>query len=95
MTALEDEARFSTSSVVAMASWLTSLVLLLVAWGLFAGGDHMYLAILLAETGCVVSAVAAVVQIRCYSARVCRLIRVANGLERPTEAAIQPFPTLR
>jgi hypothetical protein len=82
---LNDEPQYSRGVVVAAAGWLATGLLLVVAWIAWAAGDaeNVHLAVLIAESACVLSAVAAVLHLRCYAARMCRLIRVANGLERP------------
>jgi hypothetical protein len=85
-----DEPRFSTCSMVAMACWTATLVLLFAAWIAWVVNPFAHFANLTASSACVMSAVAAVMQIRVYSARVCRLIRVTGGLERP-EAEVREF----
>lgn len=73
-----------------MACWLAVVGLMALAWVAWLLGAPMLFSVLVGQTACAMSAVAAVVQIRCYSARVCRLIRVTAGIERPG-ASIEPF----
>ena len=89
---MNDEPQYSRGVVVAGSTWLATTILLLVAWTTWALGDeaHIHFAVLTAETACVLSAVAAVMHLRCYAARICRLIRVTNGLERP-DAEVRDF----
>lgn len=80
---------------MAAAGWVATAALLVAAWMAWAlgGPDSIYFALLIAETACVTSAVAAVLQIRTYSARVCRLIRVTHGIEHPRDAEVRGLPT--
>lgn len=82
---------------MAAASWVAVAALLLAAWVACAAGgsEHIYIAILIAETACVMSAIAAVLNLRCYAARICRLIRLMNGVEAPRDAEVRDFSRRR
>jgi hypothetical protein len=85
---MNTERQFSLTAVVAVACWSATLLLLVCAWGAWMLDAHAHLAILIAETACVLSAVAAVMQIRCFSAQVCsqiRVLRVEQQHSRPPE----------
>lgn len=88
---MNDEPQYSRGVIVAAIGWATTALMLLVAWTawILGGPEHAYFALLVAETACATSAVAAVLHLRCYSARICRLVRVANGLERPGDAEVR------
>lgn len=94
---MNDEPQYSRGVVVTAAAWLATGMLLLVAWLAWAMGpvENVHFAVLVAETACVVSAVAAVAHLRCYAARICRLIRVTSALERPHDAEVREFPPRR
>ena len=93
---MNDEPRYSLPTVVAMACWLMTGGLLLVAWTAYALGGSVYAAILVAETACACSAVAAVMHIKLYAARVCRTIRLTAGIDRSSSSAdLRRFPTPR
>lgn len=91
---MNDEPRFSTYSVIAMTCWVATGLLLAVAWVSWMVGGEPYVAILVAETACVGSAVAAVAHIRVYVARLCRVIRVGSGLQSPS-ADVRDLPPRR
>lgn len=90
---MNDEPQYSRGVVVAAAGWAITGLMLMVAWTawIVGGPQHIYFALLVAETACATSAVAAVLHLRCYSARICRLVRVANGLQRPIDAEVREF----
>lgn len=81
---MNDQPYYSRGVVMAAAAWLATTLLLLMAWAAWILGEekHIYFAILVAETACVLSAVAAVLHLRCYAARICRLVRVTGELQR-------------
>ena len=78
---MNDEVQYSRGVVMAAATWVATAALVFAAWAAWAvgGQEHIYIAILIAETACVLSAVAAVMHLRCYAARICRLIRTTSG----------------
>lgn len=84
-----DDPRYSSASLVAMTCWAVTGILLGIAWTMWALGEH-HAAMLVAETACVGSAIAAAMQIKCYAAQVCRLVRVTSGLERE-DADVREF----
>lgn len=84
-----DEPRYSLWTVITFACWIATGVVLFAAWVIWVGLGQPTLAILTAETACVLSAIAAVLQLRCYGARLARLIRVTNGLQSPDDAAVR------
>jgi len=69
---------------MAASSWAATALVLLIAWAVWVigGQDHIFTAILIAETACVLSAIAAVMQLRCYAARICRLVRTSGEVQR-------------
>lgn len=73
----------SVSKIVAVALWGATLGLLVVAWVAWLLADSQtHLAILMAETACILSAVAAVAQIRLYVMTICahlRALRAQDG----------------
>ena len=78
----------STSKLITIALWAWVILLLSAAWIVWALGKHEGAA-MLGFTACASSAAAATSQIRCYSLRVCALMRVTPGGER--EAQIRPL----
>lgn len=71
-----------TSRVVVVILWTAAFLLFVASWWTwFAGADT--LPMMLGLSGCTVVAGAAVAQIRRYSSRICSLIRVSSGMERP------------
>lgn len=86
---MREDSSVSTYTVIAASTWVVTGLLLLAAWLAWAvGDDSTHLAILIAETACAASAVAATMQVRCYSAKVCSQLRVMraeirNGQEPP------------
>ncbi len=84
-----DDGTISTCRAVAGVLWTIVISLMVAAWIVLLWGPHP-IAGMLAATGCAMSAVAAVAQIKCYSTSVCRLIRVTNGLQSP-DAEVREF----
>lgn len=84
-----EDGTISTCRAVAGVLWTAVISLMVAAWVVLLWGPHEIAAIL-AATGCCMSAVAAVAQIKCYSTSVCRLIRVTNGLQSP-DAEVRDF----
>lgn len=93
---MEDEPRWSNGSIATFALWAFTLFVLVCSWSLWAvvGADIHHLPILFGESACVLSAAAAVAQIRCYVARVCRLLRITAGLQHP-DATVREFSPRR
>lgn len=89
---MNDDPQYSRGVVVAGVWWAVTALMLLVAWAVWVigGQTHIFTAVLIAETACVFSAVAAVAHLRCYAARICRLVRVTGGLQRP-DAEVREF----
>lgn len=79
----------SASSTITTALWAWAFLLLLSSWGVMAFHGPWELAAMLGFSTCVFTGVAATSQIRCYTLRMCQLIRVAHGLE------YEPDPELR
>lgn len=90
---VNDEPQYSRGVVIAGSTWLVAATLLVVAWASWFLGapEHVHLAVLLGQTAGVAACVAVVLHVRCYAARTCRLIRVANGLQRPRDAEVRDF----
>lgn len=81
----------SMGTVVTGCLWAWVAALLLASWGTWLLSDHTTLPILLGLTACASSAAAATAQVRCYAVRLCRVVRVTGGLQRP-EADVRDFP---
>ena len=71
----------STSHLITAALWAWVFLLFVAAWATWYFETTGDLWMMLAFTGCASSALAATAQIRCYSLRICKLMRAANGLE--------------
>lgn len=67
----------STDVVATMALWSISAVFVIAAWATYLTGHHE-LAIMLALTGGPVVAAAMTSQVRCYTRRVCGLVRATR-----------------
>lgn len=80
-----------TSRVITGALWTWVILVLLAAWIVFAVGYHE-LAAMLGLTACASSAAAATAQIRCYTLRVCALLRVTAGLDGGDAPTVQLHP---
>ena len=89
---MNDDPRYSLTTLIAYVGWAVTAALLFVGWVAWVLQDsYIGLPVMLATTACLASAVAAVAHIRCYAARLARLIRVMNGLERP-DADLRELP---
>ena len=90
---MNDEPQYSRGVVLAAAGWLSTALLLLIAWVAWAvgGPENIHIVLLTSQTACALSAVAAVLHLRCYAARICRLIRVTAGMQGP-DADIREIP---
>lgn len=89
---MHDE-QWSSSKVTAAAVWTWTAGLMgcaWVAWFLFAF-DLKHLPDMFGYTACASSAVAAVASIKCYTVRICRLLRITAGLE-PADDSERPRP---
>lgn len=86
---MNDDPRLSYGAITTAALWLWVVMALMGAWTAWLVGRHEF-AVMLGFTACASSAVAATAHIRCYAARVCRLIRVMGGLNSP-DAEVRPF----
>jgi hypothetical protein len=85
---MNNERQFSLTTVVAVACWSATLLLLTCAWIAWAVSAHTHLAILIAETACVLATVAAVAQIRCFASQISsqiRVLRIDQQHSRPPE----------
>ena len=71
-----DQPRYSLWTVITFGCWVGTAVLAMAAWAIWIVAHEPIVAILTAETACVASAVAAVLQIRCFSVRLGRLVRL-------------------
>jgi len=87
------------SRVIATALWTCVGILLAAAWILILFLPSAWaIAGMLGGTACATSAAAAVAHIRCYSARICSLIRATSGMTspmEPTRLARVPEQTMR
>ena len=79
----------SASKLAAYALWAWVALLFAVAWLTWAFGDHETLWMMFAFTGCASSALAATFQVRCYSLRVCALLRATHGLDTPPPSEVR------
>lgn len=77
----------ATSKLITSALWAWVAALFIAAWLTYAITTHD-IWMMLAFTGCASSALAATSQIRCYSLRICGLLRVASGLGAPRSADV-------
>lgn len=69
-----------TSRLITTLLWTVVSLLLAASWVTWATGTRSVW-MMLAFTGCLTSAVAAVSQIRCYTLRVCGLLRATGVIE--------------
>ena len=79
------EQTISVEKALTYLAWGGTLSLLASAAvvGIFA--DHWWVALLLAEASCVISAIAATLTVRCYLSKLAALVRVsATGSPEPT-----------
>lgn len=67
----------STDAVFTGALWVLTSVFFAASWTIYFVGDKQ-LAVMIALTGCPVIAIAMVLQIRCYTRRVCGLVRATR-----------------
>lgn len=74
-----NERTTSTDMVVAGIAW-TVVVLLLTSGWLLLGAGNWQVGLMLGLTACAASAFAAVRHIRCYTVRLCALVRNCAGL---------------
>ena len=86
---MQDEPRYSSWAVTTFMAWVVTAVLIMAAWMVWLVGHDPIIAVLVAETACVASSVAVVLQARCFGARLARLIRVSSGLQRPDDAQVR------
>lgn len=86
---MEEEPRYPRSAIITMAAWIGTAGVLLLAWVVWMLGGDMMFAILIAETACTLSAVAAVLQLRCFLNRNLRMMRVLHGLDSPDDAEVR------
>ena len=75
------DSSISTSKLVTALLWAWVTLLFAAAWLVWALDRDSDLWMMLALTGCVSSAMAATSQIRCYSLRICGLLRATARLE--------------
>lgn len=87
---MNDERFFPAGAIVAACIWAWVVLLLCAAWASWLLGGPHNLPILLGLTACASSAAAATAHIRCYSVRLCTLIRVTGGLQCP-DAEVREF----
>jgi len=67
-----------TSRLITAALWAIVAIIMGTAW-LLVGLGHRTAANMLGLTGCATSAAAAVSSIRCYTLRICALLRATSG----------------
>lgn len=84
---MSDEPLYSRSSIAAVGCWSLTALLVACAWIAWAVDGQTHLALLLAQTGCALSAVSAVMNIRCMYNKLVGHLRVVRlevqGLSRP------------
>lgn len=86
-----DERTIPLSTIATVLLWAGALATLTGAWLVCASsGSHM--AVMLGFTSCALAAMAATVTIRGYTVKVCSLIRITAGLERPRDAEVTVYP---
>jgi hypothetical protein len=66
--------------VMATAAWSVVVCLMVTAWVFILVTPHTAIGGMFAATGCAVSALAAVLHIRCYAVRVMCLVRASSAL---------------
>ena len=79
------------SRVVTGALWTWVLLLLTAAWIVWGVAGQHGAGVMLGLTACASSAAAATAQIRCYTLRVCALLRVTSGLEDAPTIELRPL----
>lgn len=78
------------SRVISGSLWLLTCLIYLAAW-IVGLAVSWRVGVLLGFTGCLVCCMAGVSQIRCYSLRMCGLVRATAGLEIPPPAEVRPL----
>lgn len=80
-----------TSKLIAAALWTVAITIMAAAWVTWMAGDDPGLALMIAASAVLPAAGAGVAQIRCYSLRVCGLLRVmaADQGDRPPVRSIR------
>ena len=79
-----------TSKIITFVLWAWTGFVLIGAWAAWLAGRHE-LAAMVGFTACASSAVAATSQIRCYTLRVCGLLRIVGSLDGPHQAELRPL----
>jgi hypothetical protein len=76
------------SRLITAVLWFMAASMFLAAWtvALFA---NWHVAVMLGFTGCLFACLAGVSQVRCYTLRICGLVRVVGGLEIPEPADLR------
>lgn len=74
------DSQVSASKVITAVLWVWTGAILAAAWTVWVF-DQKDLSAMFGFTACASSAVAATSQIRCYTLRVCGLLRVVHGLD--------------
>lgn len=82
------DSQISASKIITAGLWAWVLVVLAAAWVVWLAGHHQ-LAAMFGFTSCASSAVAATGQIRCYTLRVCGLLRAVGGLDIPESGEVR------
>lgn len=82
---MTEDSLVSKWNVAAGVLWASVVGLMVAAWAvMFAAGDWK-MAGMLAATACATGGAAAVLHVRGYFVRLCRVIRVSQGLPGPVE----------
>lgn len=84
-----NDSYISRNGLVVAVSWMAVAACMVGAWVTALVSPNVWIiAAVLAATGCVLTGVAVVAHMRCYSARLCSLVRVTAGLEAPDDAQV-------
>lgn len=77
---MTEDGLVSKWNVAAGVAWAAVVGFIVAAWAVFLGGENWPLAGMLAFSACATSAAAAVLHVRGYFVRLCRVVRLTNGL---------------
>jgi hypothetical protein len=78
------------SRLITAVLWITTALLYAAAWVVTLTASW-HIGAMLAFTGCLFAGLAGVSQVRCYSLRICGLMRVTAGLDIPATAEVTPM----
>jgi hypothetical protein len=78
------------SRLITAVLWITTGLFYLAAW-IVTLSASWHIGAMLALTGCLFAGMAGVSQVRCYSMRICGLMRMTAGLDMPPSAEVTPL----